>query len=223
MEAHVSALPAGLRFITTNLHGSGSCMQMWSQLVIHLQLLIKRLRVMDHHETGRPASWPASSIPTPRTAQGENLQRFAPQRAIGISTSTNLKEKNHHKSCGTCNYITARKQRQPKLLHRERSWPAGYFPREFRKKEERAGSGLGRKPHVIISPSVTTNFHSFQLSEMPGPKLSKEQRIKLLIEQKKKSSPSLRNRASLNRFSYCLSFWGTYWICGFSVRLKQCH
>lgn len=48
----------------------------------------------------------------------------------------------------------------------------GNFPMEFRT-EKKNWKKVWKKPHVILSPPITTNFHSFQLSKMPEPKLGK--------------------------------------------------
>lgn len=90
------------------------------------------------------------------------------------------------------------------LVHLREAGLLRNFPMQFRDRKKRTGKELGQKPHVIISPSVTTNFHSFQLSKMPEPKLSKEQRVELLIRQKNQDQAF--QTASLNRLSSCLRF-----------------
>lgn len=58
------------------------------------------------------------------------------------------------------------------IIKREND-PLGNFPMEFRTKRKKNWKKVWKKPHVILSLPITTNFHSFQLSKMPEPKLGK--------------------------------------------------
>lgn len=132
--------------------------------------------------TGQHRLFPHKGQPKERTSEGSLPKE--PSTFI----STNLKGKIIINCVG--NVITLQLQKtkaveaQRVLVRLREAGLLRNFPMQFRDRKKRTGKELGQKPHVIISSSVTTNFHSFQLSKMPEPKLSKEQRVKLLIRQK---------------------------------------